>query len=86
MHRSEILGMVYDAVLHRPDNAGIHWYLCWMNGKIECLPMGKRPRPEIIFRELTTKDLESGFTTDVWASIESRIFTFLEAKGLCQIQ
>jgi len=86
MKRSEILGQVYDSILHRPENTGARWYLCWFDGKIQCLPMSHQPRPEIIFEDFKTYELNSGFNDQRWTQLESKIYTFLKEKGLCQIQ
>lgn len=85
MKRSEILGLVYDAILHRPPNPGARWNLCWIEEKIQCLPMSHQPRPEIIFDKFETRTLEGGLTGNQWAGLEAKIYTFLKEKGLCQI-
>lgn len=86
MKRGEILGQVYDAILHRPTNTGHRWYLCWSDGKIQCLPMSHQPRPEIIFGIRTTFQLMDGLTSQYWSLLEAKIYTFLKDKGLCHIQ
>lgn len=86
MNRGEILGHVYNAILHRPINTGAHWYLCWLDGKIQCLPMSHQPRPEIIFLECTTNHLNEGLSSVRWGFLEAKIYTFLKEKGLCKKQ
>lgn len=86
MNRSEILKLVYDAILHRPTNAGVHWYLCWLDGKIQCLPMGGMDKPEILFGTPTTYQLEKGWENIQWDILEAKIYTVLKEKGLCKIQ
>ena len=86
MKRSEILDLTYDAILHRPSNVGQWWYLCWVESKIQCLPMNHQPKPEIIFRKCTEYQLLIGFDSTQWAGLEAKIYTFLKEKGLCQIQ
>lgn len=85
MKRSEILGQVYDAIFYRPPNTGVRWYLCWVDGKIQCLPMSHQPKPEIIFLECNTSRLNEGFSSVRWSILEAKIYTFLKDKGLCQI-
>lgn len=85
MNRSEILGLVYDAIVHRPRTAGVNYYLCFVKNKIQCLPVGNTPVPEILFRTYSTKELNEGFTSAHWGLIEGRIYTILKEKGLCKI-
>lgn len=85
MKRSEILGQVYDAILHRPANTGRIWQLCWYDGKIQCLLMGEQSKPEIIFEIYSTHELNWGFNDKEWMQLEAKIYTFLKEKGLCQI-
>ncbi|GAI14250.1 unnamed protein product [marine sediment metagenome] len=83
MKRTEILGQVYDAILHRPTNTGARWYLGWVDGKIQCLPMSRQPVPEVIFDTFKTYELNSGFNDREWTELEAKIYTFLKEKGLC---
>lgn len=85
MKRSEILGQVDDALKHRPLNTGTHWYLCWQDGRLQCLPTSHQPRPEIIFGQFKTYELHHGLLSQTWSELEAKIYTFLKDKGLCNI-
>ncbi len=86
MNRSEILGLVGKAIFDRPVNPGVRWYICWVDSKIQCLPMSNQPKPEIIFRKCTDYQLQFGFDSPQWGVLEAKIYTFLKEKGLCKIQ
>lgn len=81
MNRSEILSQVYDAILHRPTNTGVHWYLCWQDHKIQCLPMSHLPKPEFVFDCPTTNQFAKGYNSSEWSRLEAKIYTFLKDRG-----
>lgn len=86
MKQSEILDQVYNAILHRPTNTENRWVVCWKDEKIQCLPWGNCPNPEMVFGKYTTHQLRKGLESHKWTVLEAKIYAFLKEKGLCKIQ
>jgi len=66
MNPEQLLNQAEEAIAHRPDSAARNWWVCYVRGKIRCVPTLSIIDDGNIFGTYTTDELRIGLTINQW--------------------
>ena len=76
MNPEQILDAVETAIRERPQSPELKYVICWLDNKIQCVPMKGLKDDGNIFWIFFVDEVDRGFTNAAWDQIKRKIHYF----------
>lgn len=73
-----LLNKAEQAIRDRAPSATRLWMICFLKGKVQCIPNRNGQTPEYVFFVITDQEARNGLTPHDWNCLAAKMLTFFE--------